>query len=419
MRFHDANGRHAQLHPNGDRIEVEDLASSNGTFLLGDSSANTGSQDQLRLIPHQRQRLRVGDTLRIGPATLAVQLKAQPQLARIEAQLSGRRTPVLVDPVMQRLYDLVARAARRDISVLILGETGVGKELIAETLHRRSARVNGRFLLLNCAALPENLLESELFGHEKGAFTGAHATRPGLLEESDGGTVFLDEIAELPLSTQAKLLRVLEERTVMRLGGNKARRIDVRFVTATSRDLLGQARAGQFRSDLYYRIAGLVVRVPPLRERPSEIEPMVQYFLRQLREKPTQPELTLSGPALAMFQSYNWPGNVRELRNVVERAALIADEGVIEPEHVLLDPSAQPPSDGWDVDVPTRVDHALGAPEAGNSPKGDERARLIQALDACAGNQRRAAELLGISRRTLVNRLDKWNLPRPKKTPKP
>jgi transcriptional regulator with GAF, ATPase, and Fis domain len=196
--------------------------------------------------------------------------------------------------------------------------------------------------LLNCAALSETLLESELFGHEKGAFTGAHASKAGLLESTAGGTVFLDEIGELALGTQAKLLRVLEERSVLRVGATKPRRIDVRFVTATNRDLTREVRAGRFRGDLYYRISGLVVRIPPLRDRLSEIEPLALHFLAEFCEQLGQPVPELTASAIAALQSYEWPGNVRELKNVMERAVLLSGSAPITQEHVLSEPA---PSD--------------------------------------------------------------------------
>jgi transcriptional regulator with GAF, ATPase, and Fis domain len=367
---------------------------------------------------------------------------------------------------------------------LIIGETGVGTEMMAETVHRRSRRATRPYLQLNCAALPEQLLESELFGHEKGAFTGAHVTKAGLLESTDGGTVFLDEIGELSLGTQAKLLRVLEERTLLRVGSTKPRQINVRFVTATNRDLVRESRAGRFRSDLYYRISGIVVRVPPLRQRRVEIEPLSTHFLRQFCKNLDQPEPTLSIDALAALGAHDWPGNVRELRNVIERAALMAGSDPIRPEHILLDTPVSP-AHGAEPEAPTEVtmrndyrefiaatrrgnvvdrpprsrgpqsvrDLSRGPDSAGRSSRAsqshgmlslspessseysrdapssyapavgrdraadldEERAQLIAALDACAGNQTRAAKMLGISRRQLIVRIEFWQLPRPKK----
>jgi two-component system, NtrC family, response regulator AtoC len=408
--------RHAQLYPRADRVEVEDLGSSNGTWLVRSGIGAAPHTNERRLVAYERTRLRVGDTLRVGDALIELSwlLPSDPRRARRDS--SAPPSPVLVDPAMQGVYDLVTRAARRDLSVLVLGETGVGKKLIAQTIHRGSPRAEGPFLILNCAAVPESLLESELFGHEEDAFAGAHSAQPGLLEECDGGTVFLDEIGELPLGMQPKLLRVLEERTVLRLGSSKPRSIDVRFITATHRDLLAEVRAGQFRGDLYHRLSGLSVRVPPLRERPSEIEPLARHFVQHFAREAGVPAPVLDERAVLALQKHFWPGNVRELRSVIERALQVADGGIIGNEHVLLDPGAPTERPAHDWDEPTRVQELTEQTLRGSSPL-DERARVVAALETCAGNQRRAAELLGISRRTLVNRLNKWKLPRPKKPP--
>jgi transcriptional regulator with GAF, ATPase, and Fis domain len=303
--------------------------------------------------------------------------------------------------------------------------------VLAETIHRRSPRAAQPFLRLNCAALPESLLEGELFGHERGAFTGAHALKVGLLESTDKGTVFLDEIGELPLGTQAKLLRVLEERTVIRLGSTKPRHIDVRFVTATNRDLGREVRAGRFRGDLYYRITGLVVRIPPLRQRRAEIEPLARHFLREFCARSNQLEPILMTEAIARLNAYEWPGNVRELRNVMERAALLATDGRIARDQVMLEPVDEAhliDGDEDDFEAITRVvdqlpgqglarARAVSSPPAlAASPPGEsERDRIVRALEACGGNQTRAAKMLGVSRRTLINRLEEFGLPRPKK----
>jgi two-component system, NtrC family, response regulator AtoC len=333
--------------------------------------------------------------------------------------------PVLLDPALRKAYELAGRAAGTDMSVLILGETGAGKEAMAQAVHRRSPRQAAPFLILNCAALSETLLESELFGHEKGAFTGATSTKVGLLESTRGGTVFLDEVGELPLGTQAKLLRVLEERMVLRVGSTKPRAIDVRFVTATNRDLVREVRAGRFRSDLYYRISGFVVQVPPLRERQVEIEPLAQHFLRDFCKRIGQPTPELSLSALSALHSHDWPGNVRELKNVMERAVLLAGSGNVTHEHVLPDPLLRNDSS---EPLELETTHRIAVREPPPRPleeeqtiirktvdEDDERQRLIRALELCGGNQTRAAGLLGISRRTLINRLDRWKLPRPQK----
>lgn len=407
--------QHARLFI-GSRIELEDLGSSNGTTLVRDEHAeveestasNTGP-----LPPHQRTEVRPGDVIRIGMTVMAIQHRGKPiSLMPTASSTSG---PIRLDPEMLRTHALVQRAASTEISILILGDTGVGKEVMAESIHRHSPRAGHTFLKLNCAALTASLLESELFGHERGAFTGAHATKAGLLESANGGTVFLDEIAELPLSTQAKLLRVLEERTVIRVGATKPKRINVRFIGATNRDLAQQVRAGEFRSDLYYRIAGLVVRIPPLRERPSEIEPLALHFFKELSRGCGKPEVRLTRAALDKLKTYAWPGNVRELRNVIERATLLATSGVADVEHILieaLDPFSSRPSDS----ETRRVKIPPGPTSVPANGSEDERARVMRALEEYAGNQTRAARALGISRRTLINRLEAFGLPRPRKS---
>jgi two-component system response regulator AtoC len=482
IRIDDASvsRRHLELHAAGEGAFVVDLDSSNGTLLVrsgGRSEEDVGPSTAHRLPPHQPVPLRVGEAVRVGPALIVLQARTRTSQSQLRAPAQGE-PPVLVDPQMKSVYELLSRAAQSDVSVLIVGETGVGKERMAETVHRRSRRASRPFLQLNCAALPETLLESELFGHEKGAFTGAHGVKVGLLESTDGGTVFLDEIGELGLGTQAKLLRVLEERTLLRVGGTKPRQISVRFVTATNRDLIRESRDGRFRNDLYYRISGLVVRIPPLRQRQVEIEPLARHFLRQFCLTLEQPEPPLTPQALDALRDYGWPGNVRELKNVIERAALVACSEPIRPEHILLDPptSSKPHDSGPDARTevisrqdlrnsthtapsrsgrssrgprssaragsspassarlglsastpsgrdpvssspPTTVSREAGHRQNDEPPDGqhDEQARLIAALDACAGNQTRAAKMLGISRRHLISRIEFWNLPRPKK----
>jgi two-component system response regulator AtoC len=454
---------HLVLHPMREGLEVEDLGSSNGTMLIR-GSAEAGSSGQEQLPPKERFAMKIGDALRVGSALISLQTKRRSIVPTKNTSRAFGGPRVLLDPAVKQAYDLIARAAATEISVLILGETGAGKEAMAETVHQRSPRRAGPFLLLNCAALSETLLESELFGHEKGAFTGAHSTKAGLLESTGGGTVFLDEIGELSLGTQAKLLRVLEERSVMRVGATKPRRIDVRFVTATNRDLTREVRAGRFRGDLYYRISGLVVRIPPLRERPTEIEPLARYFLTEFSNQMGQAAPELEPGAIEALHAYDWPGNVRELKNVMERAVLLAASGAVTREHVLPEPTLFSDAAGAggllasgadDLDESTQVitrprefgspspssrRRSLRAPDsvrgrssapgsarssqspASSRPRGGEghtddekRDKLIRALEACGGNQTRAAEMLGISRRTLINRLDRWKLPRPQK----
>ena len=462
---------HLELHPVPDGLEVEDLGSSNGTVLIRASDGGT-KQEPVRA--HERLSMRPGDVLKVGSALLSLQARRRSVPPQKSAPRSIGGPRVMNDPAVKQAYELITRAAATEISVLILGETGAGKEAMAETVHQRSPRSGGPFLLLNCAALSETLLESELFGHEKGAFTGAHVSKAGLLESTAGGTVFLDEVGELSLGTQAKLLRVLEERSVLRVGSTKPRRIDVRFVTATNRDLTREVRAGRFRGDLYYRISGVVVRIPPLRERLTEIEPLARYFLQEFCGQMGQAVPELAPGAIEALLGYEWPGNVRELKNVMERAVLLAGTGGIVREHVLPEPTLFRDHSGSggmlaanDLDESTQVIHrprefggggepsrrrsvrapdstrASRSPDSRRAPDSrlapesrrsrgpaappssrssrnpssddEQRERLIRALEACGGNQTRAAELLGISRRTLINRLDRWKLPRPQK----
>jgi two-component system response regulator AtoC len=426
---------HLRLHVAERQVEAEDLGSANGSSVLRDVDAGaeeTSAETQQRLAPNVLTRLEPGDVLRVGGVPMVLQARRPSTLGTIKLVSPQKGGPLLLDPEMKRAYELAARTAASDIAVLILGETGVGKEVMAETIHRRSHRHDKPFLKLNCAALPEALLESELFGHERGAFTGAHAAKTGLLESTDGGTVFLDELGELPLGTQAKLLRVLEERIVLRLGSNKPREINVRFVTATNRDLYKEARAGRFREDLYYRVSGMILRIPPLRERRSEIEPLARHFLRVFCAKTNAPEPELSVGAQQALLGYSWPGNVRELRNVTERAALLADGATIEAQHILLEPDPDtPPKESTpasfvdELDQPTGVFNALPIPPhlpnipppplTSREEREAEKQRVLRALDACGGNQTRAAEILQVSRRTLINRMIEFGLPRPRK----
>jgi transcriptional regulator of acetoin/glycerol metabolism len=315
VRIDDASvsRNHARIHVVDDDVDAEDLGSANGTMLVRNQQApqvehapeddtTSAGAGAGRLAPHVRVRLQPGDVLRIGAVLLVLQWRGT-QAASFEHPGSVG-VPVLVDAEMRRAYELVRKAATTDISVLLLGETGAGKEVMAETVHRYSPRAQKPFLKLNCAALPDSLLESELFGHERGAFTGAHVAKTGLLESTDQGTVFLDEIGELPQGTQAKLLRVLEDRAVTRLGATKPKKIDVRFVTATNRDLQQRVKAGLFRGDLYYRISGLTVRIPPLRQRQAEIEPLARHFLRDFCSRSGTHEPVLTQGALDALRAH-------------------------------------------------------------------------------------------------------------------
>jgi DNA-binding NtrC family response regulator len=363
---------------------------------------------------------------------------------------------VVTTGALARLEPLVKKVAAGNISVLVLGETGVGKEVLARMIHDQSPRANKPLVCLNCASLSESLLESELFGHEKGAFTGAIAAKQGLLESAAGGTAFLDEVGEMPLSLQAKLLRVIEQREVLRVGALTPRPIDVRFVAATNRDLQREIAHGRFRQDLYFRLNGFSIVIPPLRERTEEIEPLAKHFVAAACKQTGRRQLGIGADAIEALRSYEWPGNIRELKNVIDRAVLLCSGGMIRGEHVAreqmgrmvapapseppVEPkygSFQPPlvsskedSQRGRVTVPPEamqtteevtIPRSLvpGGPRVpAISPAAgpeSERDRIVAALEKCAWNQTQAAKLLGISRQTLVTRLEMYNLPRPRK----
>jgi DNA-binding NtrC family response regulator len=316
-------------------------------------------------------------------------------------------------PAMTRLRELAARAAASTISILVRGETGVGKEVLARQIHAGSPRASGPLVAINCAGLPETLIESELFGYQKGAFTGALHDKAGLVEAAHRGTLFLDEVGEMPAAVQAKLLRVLESREVLRLGALKPVPVDVRFVAATNRDLEGEAVAGRFRRDLFYRLNGLCLTIPPLRERTAEIAGLAREFLgelsRQNGRRPPEP----SAAVLEVLHAHPWPGNIRELRNVMERALVLCDGPELQPEHIVLD---SPSGSASPSDAEALRERALaGGPPDLTPAQREERRRIIDVLVACTWNQTRAAEKLGVSRRTLVAKLAAYRIPRPQK----
>jgi two-component system response regulator AtoC len=313
----------------------------------------------------------------------------------------------VADPTGERESSLVRSIAESDLNTLILGETGVGKEVLAETLHRLSGR-KGALVRINCAAIAPALFESELFGYEKGAFTGAAQSRPGLLEAAEGGTVFLDEIGELPAPVQAKLLRAIETREVLRVGAVRCVVVDMRFVAATNRDLAREVANGYFRSDLFFRLDGITVSLLPLRERKDQIGPLAMQFLRAAHaRRGGSGALRIEPGFIKQLERYHWPGNVRELKAVMERAVLLSRGGEIGARHIVLTRVAveRPPQ-------PAQIDAGI----LSLSPReAEERQRILDALEACAGNQTRAAKHLNISRATLVNKLGFYRIPRPRK----
>jgi two-component system, NtrC family, response regulator AtoC len=404
--------RHAVLRLR-EALEIEDLGGANGTFVRQTgqrASGNETLQVTVRQLLGRKANLAVGDCLLFGTAFVVVRHAPQIEVPNLGGV-------VLRDPAMQKLYAEAARIARASINVLILGETGVGKEVLARAIHAHSGRAKGPFMGVNCAALAESLLESELFGSEKGAFTGAQA-RAGLFEAASGGTVFLDEIGELPLGMQAKLLRVLEERVVTRLGSTRPRPIDVRFVAATNRDIDADSRQGRMRSDLYFRINGISLLIPPLRERPLDIEALATSFLATCCRDLERPfPVTISSATLDVLRKYAWPGNVRELRNAVERAAVISTESTILPEDLPPSLLAAVRTDRAQPSSSTPQPTPRGAPSSSPSNlqaeiKSLERERILETLQLCDGNQSEAARRLGIPRRTLVSRLTELGLTR-------
>jgi two-component system, NtrC family, response regulator AtoC len=295
---------------------------------------------------------------------------------------------------MRDVLELASRVARHNTTVLITGESGTGKEVIARAIHRMSPRNERSFTGINCAAIPEQLLESELFGHTKGAFTGATADHPGLFELANGGTLLLDEIADLPQALQAKLLRVLEEGEIRRLGAREARKIDVRVLAATGRPMEQAVERGEFRSDLYYRLNVVRLHIPPLRERPEDVPELLAHFARQVAQRLGHP-VSVTPAALVALTHHTWPGNVRELRNAVERAAVLSAGGLLDCKDFALSSGGTSSATGSSsvvLDLKTQVEAV-------------ERAAIQRALEASNGNRRQAANLLGISLRTLFYKL--------------
>lgn len=322
------------------------------------------------------------------------------------AQLSRRRTLVPVrhfgrlsarSGTMQGVFDTLERFARTDVTLTLLGETGTGKDVLAHVLHEQGPRADAPFVVFDCGAVTATLAESELLGHERGSFTGAVATHAGAFERADGGTLFLDEIAELPLDLQPRLLRALESRKVRRVGGRLDRRVDVRVIAATNRDLRAEVTAGRFREDLFFRLAVAVVPVPPLRERLDDLAELVRGLLKDLG----RPELTLSDAAFAALRAHPWPGNVRELKNVMVCAIAFVEPGerVVEASHLQLLRESQ--DDG------TRLE---GLPLAGQSLDRIERVAIRQTLAQAAGNKVSAARILGIAVSTLYEKVKKYGI---------
>jgi len=308
---------------------------------------------------------------------------------------------VAEDAATRDTLELAGRVAGTDATVLITGESGTGKEVLARTIHRLSPRADKPFVAINCAAIPENLLESTLFGYEKGAFTGALNATPGKFEQADGGTLLLDEISEMPLMLQAKLLRVLQEREVERVGARKPIAIDIRVLATSNRDMLAEVRAGRFREDLYYRLNVFPLHNPPLRERRADILPLARRILARGVSRGARPRHTLSAAAEAALTAYGWPGNIRELENVMQRAMILAPGDVIDASHLALPKEAAVPSDR----------EAAGSADSAAIPadmRSLERKHILDMLSAAKGVRKVAAERLGMSERTLRYKLQQY-----------
>ena len=379
---------HLRLIVAGD-VFVEDLGSANGTRVGG-----------IPVAAHEKVRLAAGMLVDVGSVGIMIRAGAAPSPSHVPAAAASVT---------------VERVARSSLTVLIQGETGSGKELMAESIHRLSPRASMPLLRLNCAAISDTLMESELFGHERGAFTGAVASKLGLLETAEGGTVFLDEIGDLGLPLQAKLLRVLEERKVWRVGALKPVSIDVRFVAATHRDLEEAAIEGKFRRDLLFRLNAITLRVPPLRERTGEIPALAQMFIDEACASMSRPALHLDGGALQALLRHDWPGNIRELKNVISRTVAMCDGPTIEEAHLSLPREGGRTSVAPREHVPTSSGH--GARSARSlAPQGTlhddvealEQDRILKALEACDYNRTRAAQMLGIARNTLASRMARF-----------
>tara|TARA_R110002110_G_scaffold166686_1_gene367502 strand:- start:555 stop:1946 length:1392 start_codon:yes stop_codon:yes gene_type:complete len=315
--------------------------------------------------------------------------------------------PVVVDPVSRKLYLLAKKVAIADSTVLLLGESGVGKEVIAKFIHEESPRASKPFVAINCAAIPENMLEATLFGHEKGAYTGAHSSREGKFEQADGGTLLLDEISEMDLGLQAKLLRVLQEREVERLGGKTVHKVDVRIIATSNRNLVEYVKQGQFREDLYYRVSVFPLRIEPLRNRRGDILPLAEHMSKTYCKRMNRPVIEFDSAASRALQSYPWPGNVRELENVVQRSLILQPGNLVGEEDLFLDPMSSIGEVSTEASATTDCDQQDLSEESNleENLKHKEFQMIIDVLRKERGSRSRTAEQLGISARTLRYKL--------------
>jgi transcriptional regulator with GAF, ATPase, and Fis domain len=393
------------MSPSGEAV-LSDAGSQNGTLVNGARLAGT-------------RVLVAGDVVELGATALVFHGSAAtstgPTVAPREVRVvdAGATKMLVADPAMMRLTDLLQRVAKADLTVLVVGETGVGKELVAAAIHAASPRRARPFLAINCAAVQDSIFESELFGYERGAFTGAAQAKPGLLEVASGGTVFLDEVGELSAVAQAKLLRALDAKKVIRVGGLEERPIDVRIVAATNRDLPDEVERGRFRQDLYFRMSGATLWLPPLRDRPRELEALARAFLDDACQRLARPTPAIEESFWARLRAHPFPGNVRELKNVIDFvAATMLDGEAIGAKHVeerLGSPRvarAAPVADAPAVPVA----HGPAFRPIDEEVRELEKGRMVAALLAANGNQKRAAELIGMPLRTFVTKLKQYDL---------
>ncbi len=377
-------------------LQLRDLGSRNGTR-IGGQVAPTGTN--VAVAP--------GQAIELGSVVILVRyLDASSRAVDAPSVASGESAK---SPKMHEVDALVDLVAPTPVTALLLGETGVGKTAIADRIHVLSRRP-GAIVKLNCAAVPESLLEAELFGFERGAFTGAQAAKAGLIEAATHGTLLLDEIGDMPLATQAKLLHVVEHGEVMRLGATTPRSVDVRFLAATHKNLDEMVAAKTFRADLYYRINTIAITIPPLRERPEEIASLASHFLTLACTKMNRPVARIGGEALQALRAHSWPGNLRELRNVMERAALLTPPS----EDVAVRTLGLPAPAGSAPDA-RRTDDAAGGGDLRTAIDSFEKEKIVRALEEAGGNQARAAELVGLPLRTFVKRLTHHGLTKPRK----
>lgn len=351
-----------------------------------------------------------------------VPLPPDPELiaAVLEAVAEDAPSLLFADPQMGRVVELADQVAASDASILITGESGTGKEMVARYLHSKGNRPDKAFVTVNCAAIPDNLLESELFGHEKGAFTGAIARRIGKFEEADGGTLLLDEISEMDVRLQAKLLRAIQEREIDRVGGNKPVKLDIRVIATSNRDLVEEVKNGTFREDLFYRLNVVNLKVPPLRERKADIRLLAKHFAEKYAEANQLPNRPVAEETYKLLEGHYWKGNVRELENTLHRAVLLTQSEEIGPEAILL-PDGSSPGDGSDPEASIFGSGDNVAGLVGRKMSDVERDLIIDTLDHCLGNRTHAATILGISIRTLRNKLRSYsdagfNIPIPNQT---